>query len=40
MANRLGDALGGSRIELFARQLRDGWDAWGAEVEQESEGAT
>jgi len=32
IANRLGDALGGSRIELFARQLRDGWDAWGAEV--------
>lgn len=34
MANRLGDALGGPKIELFARQLRDGWDAWGAEVSE------
>jgi N6-adenosine-specific RNA methylase IME4 len=36
IANRLGDALGGSRIELFARELREGWDAWGAEVEEKS----
>ncbi len=34
IANRLGEALGGSRIELFARELREGWDAWGAEVEE------
>jgi N6-adenosine-specific RNA methylase IME4 len=40
IANRLGDVLGGSRIELFARQLRQGWDAWGAEVEENSQGAT
>jgi N6-adenosine-specific RNA methylase IME4 len=33
LANRLGDALSGSRIELFARNRRDGWDCWGAEVE-------
>jgi N6-adenosine-specific RNA methylase IME4 len=39
MANRLGDALGGSRIELFARELREGWDAWGAEVEENPVGA-
>ncbi|HEY9832536.1 MAG TPA: MT-A70 family methyltransferase [Stenomitos sp.] len=36
IANRLGDVLGGSRIELFARELREGWDAWGAEVEEKS----
>ncbi|HEY9672023.1 MAG TPA: hypothetical protein V6D11_11295 [Waterburya sp.] len=29
MANRLGDALGGPKIELFARESREGWDAWG-----------
>ncbi|HEY9671434.1 MAG TPA: MT-A70 family methyltransferase [Waterburya sp.] len=39
IANRLSDALGGPKIELFARQLRDGWDAWGAEVEEKSVGA-
>lgn len=32
LANQLGDVLGGSKIELFARELREGWDAWGAEV--------
>ncbi len=32
IANRLGDALGGSKIELFARSRREGWDAWGADV--------
>ncbi len=40
IANRLGDVLGGPKIELFARQLREGWDAWGAEVEENSQGAT
>jgi N6-adenosine-specific RNA methylase IME4 len=40
IANRLSDVLGGSKIELFARQLRQGWDAWGAEVEENSVGAT
>jgi N6-adenosine-specific RNA methylase IME4 len=40
IANRLGDALGGSKIELFARELREGWEAWGAEVEENPEGAT
>jgi N6-adenosine-specific RNA methylase IME4 len=39
IANRLGDALGGSRIELFARELREGWDAWGAPVEENPVGA-
>jgi N6-adenosine-specific RNA methylase IME4 len=34
IANRLSDVLGGSKIELFARELREGWDAWGAEVEE------
>ncbi|KAI9129549.1 MT-A70 family methyltransferase [Acaryochloris sp. CCMEE 5410] len=33
MADRLGDALGGQRIELFARCPRPGWESWGAEVE-------
>lgn len=32
IANRLGDALGGPRLELFARQQREGWLCWGAEV--------
>ncbi len=35
-ANRLGDALSGPRISLFARERRDGWDCWGAEVEMAS----
>jgi N6-adenosine-specific RNA methylase IME4 len=35
IANRLGDALGGRKIELFARTRREGWDAWGAEVPEE-----
>jgi N6-adenosine-specific RNA methylase IME4 len=34
IANRLSDVLGGSKIELFARSRREGWEAWGAEVEQ------
>jgi N6-adenosine-specific RNA methylase IME4 len=29
---RLAEKLGGSRIELFARTKREGWDCWGAEV--------
>ena len=33
MADRLGDALGGQRIELFARCPRPGWESWGAEAE-------
>ena len=40
IANRLSDVLGGLKIELFARESREGWDAWGAEVEGNSEGAT
>lgn len=32
VADRLGDAIGGSRIELFARSPRDDWESWGAEV--------
>jgi N6-adenosine-specific RNA methylase IME4 len=31
-ADRLGDALGCQRIELFARSPRSGWERWGAEV--------
>jgi N6-adenosine-specific RNA methylase IME4 len=33
IADRLAETLGGKNIELFARQRRSGWDAWGAEVE-------
>jgi len=32
IANRLGEALGGQRVELFARAARYGWDVWGNEV--------
>lgn len=32
MADRLGDALGGQRIELFSRCPRPGWENWGAEA--------
>ncbi len=32
VAYRLAEKLGGSRIELFARSKREGWDSWGAEV--------
>jgi N6-adenosine-specific RNA methylase IME4 len=32
MAERLGAALGGQRIELFSRCARPGWESWGAEV--------
>lgn len=35
IANRLGDVLGGSKIELFAREWREGWDAWGAEAPEQ-----
>ncbi len=38
IANRLGDVWRGSKIELFAREVREGWDAWGAEVEENLEG--
>jgi N6-adenosine-specific RNA methylase IME4 len=38
IANRLGDVWRGSEIELFAREVREGWDAWGAEVEENLEG--
>ncbi|MDP8934900.1 MAG: MT-A70 family methyltransferase [Cyanobacteriota bacterium] len=33
IADRLAEKLGGEKIELFARQRRSGWDAWGAEVD-------
>lgn len=29
IADRLGEKLGGVRIELFGRQQRSGWDCWG-----------
>ncbi|MEG4302378.1 MT-A70 family methyltransferase [Microcoleus sp. D3_18a_C4] len=32
VADRLAKKLGGSKIELFARSKRNGWDSWGAEV--------
>ena len=32
VADRLAEKLDGSRIELFARTKRDGWDSWGAEM--------
>jgi N6-adenosine-specific RNA methylase IME4 len=32
MADRLGEALGGSKLELFARCDRSEWVSWGAEV--------
>jgi N6-adenosine-specific RNA methylase IME4 len=32
MAERLGLALGGQKLELFARSYRAGWDNWGAEA--------
>lgn len=35
IANRLGEKLGNKNIELFARQRRLGWDAWGAEVDSQ-----
>ena len=37
IADRLAEKLGGKNIELFARQKRLGWDAWGAEVEIDTE---
>ena len=30
-------ALGGNKIELFARQKTEGWDVWGNEVENDIE---
>lgn len=35
IADKLGDALGGDRIELFAREQRPGWAAWGLEVDDD-----
>lgn len=32
LCDRVSNALGGERIDLFARQQREGWDVWGAEV--------
>lgn len=32
IADQLAEKLGGNHIELFARERRSGWDAWGAEV--------
>ncbi len=32
MAERLGSALGGRKLELFARNDRVGWESWGAEM--------
>ena len=32
VAERLSDALGGIRVELFARKPRDGWSQWGTEL--------
>ena len=34
MAERLGSALGGQKLELFARNNRPGWRSWGAEAER------
>ena len=34
IADRLGDALGGNRLELFARNRREGWESWGSEFEE------
>jgi N6-adenosine-specific RNA methylase IME4 len=33
IAERLAEKLGGEKIELFARQRRPNWDAWGAEAD-------
>lgn len=33
IADRLAEKVAGKNIELFARQRRSGWDAWGAEVD-------
>lgn len=32
LCDRLFEVLGGSRVELFARSQREGWDVWGAEA--------
>lgn len=34
IAERLGSAFGGQKLELFARSDRPGWRSWGAEAEQ------
>jgi N6-adenosine-specific RNA methylase IME4 len=34
LCDRLGNALGGTKIDLFARQQRPGWDVWGAETDK------
>lgn len=33
VAEKLAEKLGGSKIELFARSKRNGWESWGAEAE-------
>jgi N6-adenosine-specific RNA methylase IME4 len=33
ITDRIAEKLGGKNIELFARQRRSGWDAWGAEID-------
>ena len=35
IANRLGDALGGAKVDLFARQHRNNWICWGNELDKE-----
>jgi N6-adenosine-specific RNA methylase IME4 len=35
LADRLGDALGGAKADLFARQHREGWVCWGQELDKE-----
>jgi N6-adenosine-specific RNA methylase IME4 len=32
IADRLAGALGGDKVELFARKVRPGWTSWGAEI--------
>ena len=34
LCDRLSIALGGSKIDLFARQQRPGWEVWGAETDK------
>ena len=33
IAERLGDALGGKRLELFTNQQREGWENWDLEIQ-------
>jgi N6-adenosine-specific RNA methylase IME4 len=32
IAERLGDALGGAKCDLFARRQRENWTCWGNEL--------